>query len=202
MKEFVELLPQIILPLILGGIFVYVFKIVSLRSYKISWIPCYAIGYILQCITLTIYDFLKIQNQLSILLELSTTCLASCIIAYVLAKIFRSDWFNKFRLKIGIYDTLEDNYWTILNDAEKGTIVTVYYFSEKRIVQGTISYLEDSVRYPQIALSNYTIRINNEEFVTRTDDDNSRLIIDTQKCDLIELTYDNKSRVLVERKIK
>lgn len=206
MKDLIEMLPQIIVPFILGGIFMYTFNSVSLHQshddHETNWFFYYLVGFIIQTAASAVRSYLASQYDIHCISVVfyGIICVVVILIAFVCAKLFRSSVFASVRAKLGIHDTFEKNYWTDLNDAERGTRVRVHLNDSDTYIEGRLQYLESNTRFPQIALANYSISQGDIDLEDRSQD-NMLISVDTQKCDFIELKYDSKSRTLITKVI-
>lgn len=207
MKDLIEMLPQIIVPFILGGIFMYTFNSVSLHQshddHETNWFFYYLVGFIIQTAASAIRNHLVSQYDIHCISVVfyGIICVVVILIAFVCAKLFRSSIFASVRAKLGIHTTFEKNYWTDLNDVERGTRVMAHLNDSDTYIEGELRYLESNARFPQIALANYSIFQGDMELEDRSQDNSMLISVDTQKCDFIELKYGAKSRMLINKVI-
>ena len=65
MTEFIKLLPEIIAPLIVGGIFTFIFKIIALRpqeiDYESRFVTYYLFGFVIHYIGQSLCELLNIS---------------------------------------------------------------------------------------------------------------------------------------------
>lgn len=194
MDSFMEYFPEIIQPFMFGMIFVYIFTAVANLSSKDNmqtrWIIYYIVGYFIQLIALPIRCYIEglLQCIFYDWFYVVAVCVISVVIAVCIGKLFNSKWFKNMRNKIGIAGTLRNDYWVDIYDLQLGTYVRCIY-PDGSYISGMITYMEQGVRYPQIAL--YMCDINGNKC-----DDGMLVSVDTQKCKCVLMVYDVNSKVL------
>lgn len=200
MDEFISILPDIMIYLVSGFIFMKIFSFVCTaknpNDYQHIIIKSVIIGYILKSLASFIPALTDIHT-LNILGYLGLCC----ILAYITALIYQSKWFYFVLRKIGIYNTLNDEFWVDI-EGDKSVWTEIYCSETKEYYYGLVCLSENFKDNPRIVLKRYSVFDEKNNCIKDYNKDPcKRIIIDTSKCSVIKLTYDKNSEI-VNRELK
>lgn len=201
MENLIALLPDIMLYLVSGFLFVRIFNFICTKrkanDYQHIIIKSVIVGYILKYIA----SFIPALTNIYALNVLGFIVLC-CIIAFIAARIYKSNWFYKFLRFIGVENTLNDDFWVDI-EGDKSVWAEVYCKDTEEYYYGLVCLSENFKDEPKIVLKRYSIykENSNEPIKDYNTDPAKRIVIDTSKCEVIKLTYSNNSNV-VQRELK
>lgn len=197
---------DIILCISVGFIFLGIFRfIVSNRDsgdFKYTIIKSLIIGFILKSVV-GILPFRSNNNYVNILFFI----LFCILLSFILAKLYSSTLFEAILRVLGIRQTVNPYIWTDIEDKENSLWVIVGFKELDLKYFGILAEYEDFNRKPQIVLGRYIKCKYNEDVYDKHENDFSkdptqRVLLDTEKADIIELVYNKKSNNIIEGKEK
>ena len=112
------------------------------------------------------------------------------VTGYVSAKIYSSKTFQRLLEMFGINRTTNDGIWNDILDGGRPMWIRATIKEQDEDVYGELTYAEIGVRHPILVLGRYEICKLNGELVKNLEDDPARFyVLDTEKCDRLELVY-------------
>lgn len=187
--EFVNKLPELMLYLIQGSIFVALYNFILFKDKKIkesiNLIKIVVISYILKSIFDVLFPWLLIGSPIYIV----WLCLFGALCAYLIAIVLKTQAFNRLLLKLKIKRTISDNIW---NDVIRpNTWLRVYEKDTKYAYIGVFAYSENFEREPIIVLK----RWQKQNFETGkiimdfSKEQNQLIMLNTKNFEKIEIVY-------------
>lgn len=119
-----------------------------------------------------------------------------CAIAgYITAQFYVSKWMRWILKKLKIKSTINEYIWRDIEDKDNGLWVKVVSKECNFDIYGQLVLFEQFERKPIIVLNRYIYRNYSDKKIIKDFDTvpTKRIVIDTSKCDVIELTYDKNS---------
>lgn len=197
LSDLLSLLPQIIVYLAAGFLFLQVFHfIASIQNpsdYQHVFMKSLIVGFVI-CSCLAIIP-IRFKYQPLNLVLLLLICVG---MAYLTGRIYGSSTFRKVLKCLHISRTVNPYIWNDIDDFSKEPQSLWVYLEYRSIgvsYYGLLITIEDFQRYPQIVLGCYT-KIDSEYPARSRDfskDPTQRVLLDTDKADLIELVYNEAS---------
>lgn len=193
MDKLIELLPQLIIYIILGFIFLRVFRYMctiknSVEYEHIVW-ESLLVGYILkQC-----YDMIPSVNYV---IDILGMIIATLVISTLFAKVYSSKALDKFLKIIGIHRTRNKYLWKDIEDSEYRTMVDAVNPDTNEAYHGVVVLYEEFKEHPQIVLSYYKYYKDwhtGEAYFDFSDDPSKIVIVDTLQFSRISIEYDQNS---------
>lgn len=203
LTELLQILPNIILYLASGFIFLQTFRFISTiqspNEFQYTFTKSLVVGFVLSSCA----SMITIR---SISPYLDTIIFLMCcgILAYLSARIYISNTFHRILKKLNIRRTINPYIWSDIEDNTKEPKTLWVYLEFQKISMsyfGVLSLTEDFQRQPMIVLSCYTAtRLDGAVVHDYTEDATKRILLDTSQADIIELIYDNGSDNIAEVK--
>ncbi len=201
MDSIISILPDIMIYLVSGFLFIRIFSFVSTtkrtNDYQHIIVKSVIVGYILKYIgsmipALTSVYALNILGFLGI----------CCVLAYICARVYTSKWFYSILRLIGIQNTLNDELWVDI-EGDKSVWAEIYSHETNEYYFGLVCLSENFKDNPKIVLKRYAIfkDTNDDPIKDYNNDPCKRILIDTSKCDVIKLTYSNENEI-VKRELR
>lgn len=191
--EFINQLPELMLYLVQGTIFVslYDFILFKNRERKTSFyfIKIIVISYILKIG----FDFIFPQIDQTSALYIIGLCLFSALLSYLIALCFKTEWFKAVMRKIKISRTLFDNIWDDV--IEDNTWVRVFEKDTNRVYMGLYKYGENFQREPIIVLYRWQVQDadSGEVLFDYSNDYSRRIMLNMKDFQKVEIIYSRKS---------
>ena len=113
-----------------------------------------------------------------------------CVIgAYLGAQLYSSKLFRAFCRKLNIRRTTNKFIWLDLEDDHVIWVRAINYQNEMDCL-GQLLLVEDFQRFPQLVLTRYIRKdLRGNVIIDMTYNPKERIVIDTAKCDIVELSY-------------
>ena len=185
---------EVILYFISGYIFTFVFCFVSDvkrdNGYQNMLFRSLISGYILTQFYYIVPSVTK-NEKIDILIFV-----IFCVIgAYVSARVIKSNRFWLFLRRLKIYNTVNNGIWLDIIDDRCPTWIRATIKSQNEDIWGQVDTVELHNRKPLILLSDYEICDLDGNIIKDLKDDTTRkILVDTEKCDRLEVVYNEKSQ--------
>lgn len=187
-------LPEYITYIILGFIFLRIFRYVSTiknsDEYEhIIW-ESVLMGFALK------KGFSFIPFSFNAFWDTLGMILTTIIIAIASAKLFSSKMIDNILRKFKVYRTRHKYIWQDIEDKDFVTYINAINPDTKECYFGILKYYEDYERHPQIVLQSYVYWENYTDDKTKTDFQSEPeyvVLIDTEKFSSITITYQPES---------
>lgn len=188
MNNLVSYLPDIIIYIILGFIFIKVYRFVSIiknpTDYKHILTESLICGFILK----NIYSLIPIHINLYI--DNLGMVLSTILLAYCAAKVIYSKWLTGVLEKVGIQQTPAKDFWVDVTQGEYASHITIFDREHNLIIRGKVKMIETYNDRPLIQISNYTTTTLNNDIINNLEDNSvETIIIDTSKYPEIYLSH-------------
>lgn len=188
MTEIISYLPNIIIYLVLGFVFIKVFRFVyieeSPNDSQHILTESLIYGFILQ----NIYSAFPIS--INTYIDIIGMVLSTVIIAYFLAKFIYSKLFSKILAKLKIQQTPIKDFWIDITHSKERTYITVYDKESDRIINGRFARAETFNKRPLIQLSEYIIKNTRGDIISDMSLNTAdTIVIDTSKYPEIMLSH-------------
>lgn len=207
LKEIIEILPSIVLYVVPGYLFLWVYRFrlsleidkdeyLLLKSIVISYLiifPIDSIGELCNCIS----SNSNLGKIVIILIAIGAGYVFSCVVV--------SDLFKKLLKKLKIYRSVYSNIWNDVIDDVHGLWIKAYMPEEKLIYKGDIVRYEEKkdTENTYLVLSNYTLlNYDGKVIVSRENEDNSCVMINSRNVSRIELEYHPDSKCIPKLTLK
>lgn len=192
-EKLIELIPNILLVLVLGYIYLKIYNFISysknIKSYEYVFIKSVVCGTILE------YTIGFFTNMLYKPWNYILIIFVTVFLAFISAKLINSNLFRQIFKKLGITRTFNRNIWQDLMDKEHSLWADVRSKKLQRHYFGQIVLVEEFERYPRIVLSRYTIYDKHNNIIEDYDKDpTQRIVIETTLYDDIRLVYNENSK--------
>ena len=201
MEYILKELPNLILYFSSGYVFTRVYSLVRVvdvqKDFQNVFIKCVVSGFIIK----NLISLVPIRSNYY--LNILGLVIASGVIAYVGARIISASIFVRLLKSLRIRRTTNEYFWSDIIDQGKTVWVRAICNETDLDYFGILVVVEDYPRFPQIVLSNYLKRTMNGEIIEDCYlSPEKRVIIDTSKCEIIELIYESSSEKIKEVKKK
>ncbi len=172
-----------------GYIFITVFEFIVFKDNEKNTdfliLKSIVISYVLK----VVYD--KILYMKSIELDkwlyVIILFVVSALLAYLLALILKTAWFNKFLSIIGIKRTINENIW--FDAVRDGCFLRIYSKDGSKSYSGTCKYRESYDREPIVVLTEYRILdANSEIIIDYSEDSNRSIMLNLKNFERIDIT--------------
>lgn len=184
MKELYDLLPDIILYLAIGFVYLKVYKFTSVvptvKNISETLVESLIAGFVLKCI----YNLFPPINFYTDILGM---IISSAAIGFVSAKIFSSKLFNKMLTFLDIRQTKSQFIWQdILGDSP--IWITAIDYEKEIFYYGKVVLVESYEKEPKILITEYKYE-NDKRQIDNTDNPGETVLIDTSKFQDIWISY-------------
>lgn len=197
LEKIPTLIPNLLQYIMPGYIFILFFDFILLRPKRDKediLIKSVAISLVLVSI---LRAFLLPVNDLQNNGVVSIAIALAMILSIITAKVFTSDFVDKWLKKLGVNRTVHSNIWHQMIDEKNGVYAAVYLKEEKWIVRGYIRKYEISDNNDvYIVLDEYYYTDYKNIKIQEEANNQWRCIIKLSNIDIIELYYDNNSTIL------
>lgn len=191
LEELFKLLPEIIIYLASGYVFINVFCFFGIRHIKsediqgkffISLIIGFVLKNLLAMIPIRCATYL---NYLALLF-------VSLITAFLLAKIVRLDKVNLLLKKMSNGHTINRYFWQDIVEDEM--FVRLINYEHDIMIMGYCHGKEDFERFPQLILEQYIIQdLQGKELENNCNKIREFIVVNLEKFDSVQITYNEKS---------
>lgn len=188
MTEIISYLPNIIIYLVLGFVFIKVFRFVYIEESPNDSQHILTESLIYGFILRNIYSAFPIS--IGAYIDIIGMVLSTVIIAYLLAKFIYSKPFGKILTKLKIQQTPIKDFWIDITHSKERTYITVYDKESDRIINGRLARAETFNKRPLIQLSEYIIKNTRGDIISDMSLNTADTIaIDTSKYPEIMLSH-------------
>lgn len=191
MKELVTLLPEIILYIVLGSIFIRVYRFTRTIKNSTDYYNILSESLISGFILRNLFGLIPLN--LGTYIDTIGMIISSIIIGYSAAKIIESDRLNKLRKVLKIKQTFNQYIWSDIIDKDAATYISVEDKENHVVTDGMLVLYESYARQPIIQLAEFR-QYNDEGIINDFSDKPERtILIDTSKYNDIVITYEKGS---------
>lgn len=192
MSDLISYLPDVIIYIVLGFIFIKVYRFVSViknpSDYKHILPESLIYGFILNSIYNLIYSMIPIN--INIYIGRICMILLTVAAAYLSARIVYSQLFTNILCKLNIHQTPIKDFWVDITQGEYSSYITVIDDKHQSIIRGKIKLIETYNNRPLIQISNYTTTdFNTGEINNQKNNDFETIVIDTSKYSEVYLWH-------------
>ena len=195
MDKLIEFLPQVIIYIILGFIFLRIFRymctIKNSEEYEhIVW-ESLLVGFVLN------HCYMLIPISVNYAVDIIGMIVMTVILAGVFSKIYSSNKLDKALRYLGVHRTRNKYIWKDIEDHDYKMEVALMNPDTKEAYQGVIVYYEEFEKHPQIVLTQYRYWEDwhkEEPDMNFTDNPEKIALVDTAQFSRINIIYDKKSR--------
>lgn len=192
MNDLVTLLPEIILYIVLGYLFIHSYKFTRIlknaNEYQHIFTESLIIGFVLR----NIYALIPVS--LGLYIDIVVMIISSIIIGYSLARLINSNILNKALKKLKIKQTFNQNIWADIEDKNGAIYVSIFDRETNTITDGILVLYESSERQPLIQLSEFR-QVKDDIIINDFSNQPERtILIDTSKYKDVFITYDKNSK--------
>lgn len=187
MSEVFNILPDIIVYIVLGYIFLRVFRIVRIvknsDNYEHILIESLVFGFIIKNIAILI------PFSFGYYLDIICMSISSAIFGYLFAKLLENRYILKIIDKLKIKHTKYKYMWQNIDDPDYAIFIDVTNPDTNIRYFGQLVVYEEFERFPIIQLCRYINWDNNGLLNDYSDDPTRTVLIDTSKYTEIDVTY-------------
>lgn len=191
MRDLVVLLPEIILYIVLGFIFIRTYKftriINNITEYQHVFIVSLIVGFILW----NIYSLIPIS--FGIYVDTIGMVVCSVIMGFISAKIINSNKLHKLFQKLKISQTVNQKIWADIEDKDNAIFVSIEDKTNHVLTDGMLVLYESFERQPLIQLSAFRQFQNGEIINDFSNNPERTILIDTSKYENVVITYNPDS---------
>lgn len=192
MSDLISYLPDVIIYIVLGFIFIKVYRFVSViknpSDYKHILTESLIYGFILNSIYNLIYSMIPIN--INIYIGRICMILLTVAAAYLSARIVYSQLFTNILCKLNIHQTPIKDFWVDVTQGEYASHITIFDREHNLIIRGKVKMIETYNDRPLIQISNYTTTTLNNDTINNLEDNSvETIIIDTSKYPEIYLSH-------------
>lgn len=191
MSDLISYLPDVIIYIVLGFIFIKVYRFVSViknpSDYKHILTESLIYGFILNSIYNLIYSMIPIN--INIYIGRICMILLTVMAAYISARIVYGQLFTNILCKLNIHQTPIKDFWVDITQGEYSSYITVIDDKHQSIIRGKIKLIETYNDRPLIQISNYTTTDFNTGEISEQKDDFETIVIDSSKYSEIYLWH-------------
>lgn len=194
MDKLIEFLPQIIIYIVLGFVFLRIFRymctIKNSEEYEhIIW-ESLLVGFILK------HCYMLIPFSINYAVDIIGMIITTILLAGIMSKLYSSRKVDNVLRCIGIHRTRNKYIWKDIEDPDYIMIADVINPDTKEAYHGLVIYYEEFERHPQIVLNHYQYLENWHDNPTMdfSDDPSKVVLIDTNQFSRIAISYDKKSK--------
>lgn len=193
LKDLFEILPDIILYVTTGYLFILVFNFISLRKKMedINGIFCasLAIGFVIKAILCTLK--IRFSYYVNIVGLLAFSVLLGALLGYFI----NSKLCKKILKKLHVNRSINENIWHDIMDIDKRTMwIRAVSKEREQVIVGILVMVEEFQRFPQLLLQQYQIFDLEgnlvEDYIANA---NQEILIRTEDFENIDIVYDLKS---------
>ena len=178
-----------------GFIFICVFNFIvsnqNPHDYKNIIMKSLIVGYIL---TLFYHIVPSITNN-NQYIDISIFLSLCVVFAYICGRLYEGNFIRVICKKLKIRSTVNEYIWYDIEDhGDKPLWVKATIIDQGIAITGQLVIVEEYQRMPMLVLNRYIIEDLSRNIIEDNDEElTKRILVDTQKCDRIELIYDKNS---------
>lgn len=194
LSDLFEILPDIILYVATGYLFILIFSFISLRKKMedINGIFCssLAIGFVLKAILCTI-----VKIRFSYYVNIVGLLAFSIILGVALGYFINSKLCNRILKKLHVNRSVNQNIWHDIMDIDKKTMwIRAVSREREQVIVGILVMVEEFERFPQLLLQQYQVfDLEGDLIEDYTANANQQILIKTEDFESIDIVYDLKS---------
>lgn len=193
-KEFVAYLPEILIYIVSGFLFIKVFYFINYKNTdtNITYIlvSSISIGFIIKYS----FDLINIKKYLNVQLYYLILCAISVVMSFIVSFIYNSQMYANILKWFKVNRTINKDIWDDIIDKKYPTFVKMQMKSDKNYYYGQVKLVEENNKNPYIVLFEY--QCFNSEGVLLADYSNDgtyQILLDTKEAISIELIYNDES---------
>lgn len=191
LNDLFEILPDIILYIAAGYLFILTFSFISLRKKvdDINGVFCVSlsIGFALKAILCA-----AVKIRFSYYVNIVGFLAFSAVLGCVVGRVLDCKWLKKILKKMQIHRSINENLWHDIIDIDKKTMwIRAVSWERNQVIVGILVMVEEFQRYPQLVLQQYQIfdlegKLT-EDYIERP---NQHILIRSENFDTIDIVYD------------
>lgn len=185
-----EILPQAILYIVTGYIFICVFRFVALKEQHAE------IQHILLSSLVSGYVIVKIMNMIPFTISYEADCIGiictGALAGYILGQLYSRNCFDKLFEKLKIRSTLNKDIWNDIVDMDY-PLYLVITLDDGTIYKGYVHLYELSKIHPIVCLGAYLKISADGNIEDHTYDANQIIMLDTARAKNVEVHYYRES---------
>lgn len=194
LKDLFEILPDIIIYISSGYLFVFTFSFISLRK-KVEdidgvFVISLVVGFILKSLLCAIVR-VRFSFYVNIVGFLIFCAILGCIVGYIV----ENKYFRQLLLKTRINRSVHENIWHDIMDVDKKTMWIRAVSNEKnQVIIGILVLVEEFQRYPILLLQQYQMYdLEGNLIEDYLEHANRQILIKSEYYDTIDVVYDRES---------
>lgn len=194
MDKLIEFLPQIIIYIVLGFVFLRIFRymctIKNSEGYEhIVW-ESLLVGFVLK------HCYMLIPFSVNYVVDIIGMIITTVFLAGIMSKLYSSRKVDNVLRYIGVHRTRNKYIWKDIEDPDYIMVADVINPDTKEAYHGVVIYYEEFERYPQIVLNHYQYWENWHDNLTMdfSNDPSKVVLVDTTRFSRITISYDSKSK--------
>lgn len=194
MDSIFENLPNFIIYIILGFLFLRVFKYMctlkNSNEYEHVLMESILVGFILK------QGYNLIIPSINDTIDIIIMIIITIIIAILFAKLYSSKFIDKFLYMMGVHRTRNKYIWKDIEDQDYRIVVDVFNPDTNEAYHGVVIYYEEFKEHPQIVLNYYQYFENWHNGKVTMDfskNPNKVVIVDTEQFSRVTISYDKNS---------
>lgn len=196
-KDLIDILPDIIMYIVTGYVFIKTFHFVALKQNSSE------IQHILTSSLVVGYVYCNIASliplSISYIVDFFGIVISAAIAGYVLAILLRNEKVAKILDFLKIRNTFNLYYWDDLMDNDYPMKARITF--EDVSYEGMLHVYESYSNDPHVAMASYVVINNEDKIIEDYKDDETRVIIlDTSKAKKVEFIYDKESEICKDLK--
>lgn len=194
LSDLFEILPDIILYVATGYLFILFFSFISLRKKMedINGIFCssLAIGFIIKAILCAI-----VKIRFSYYINIVGLLVFSIILGAAFGYFINSKLCNRILKKLHVNRSVNESIWHDIMDIDKKTMwIRAVSREREQVIVGILVMVEEFERFPQLLLQQYQVfDLEGDLIEDYTANANQQILIKTEDFESIDIVYDLKS---------
>ncbi len=194
MEKLIDFLPQVIIYIILGFIFLRIFRymctIKNSDEYEhIIW-ESLLVGFVLK------HCYMLIPFSVNYIVDIVGMIILTIFLSAGISKIYSNRKIDEVLQKIGIHRTRNKYLWKDIEDSDYRMVVDAMNPDTQELYHGVVIYYEEFMKHPQLVLNHYKYweNFHKEAIMDYTNDPSKVVIVDTNQFSRITISYDSNSK--------
>lgn len=194
LKNLLEILPDIVLYIASGYLFIFIFCFISLRK-KLNdiqgvFIISLVVGFILKTVVCAV-----IPVRFGFYVNTVGFLIICAFLGGIAGYTVESSWFRKILTKLRISRSVHENIWHDIIDVEGNTMwIRAVSREKEQVIIGILVLVEEFQRYPLLVLQQYRVYdLEGKLIEDYIQNANHQIIIKSEYYDTIDVVYDEES---------
>lgn len=191
MDELAKRLPELIIYISLGFIFVKTYKFIRIikpaKDQQGAVFEYLTVGFVIYKI------FNAIPFTLGDVIDIIGISFCTFVSSIILASFVNSKKYDTICKLLKIHQTPNDDIWRDIEDRDCGIYIKVEDLRNKTTIDGLLVLYEQHNKTPYIQLSEYRVVKSGEMIEDHSDEPHRTILLDTSKYDTVSITYDEDS---------